>query len=172
MSARSPWGLYLVALVVVFALLLAPSGPTGRTSEAALAAPPPQATVQPGAGRVGRSPTVLGDINNDGIVDILDYGLWRQQFGATGCGNPADLNGTCLVDILDYAIWRQQFGQTGPTLTPTPTPSPTATPTLPGRAYVANFVSANVTVIDTTTNTVVGAPIPVGTSPQGVGIGP
>ena len=40
------------------------------------------------------------------------------------------------------------------------------------RAYVANFTSSNVTVIDTTTNTVVGAPIPVGSNPMGVGIGP
>jgi YVTN family beta-propeller protein len=40
------------------------------------------------------------------------------------------------------------------------------------RAYVANFTSNNVTVIDTTTNTVVGGPIAVGTNPFGVGIGP
>ena len=40
------------------------------------------------------------------------------------------------------------------------------------RAYVANNGSNTVTVIDTTTNTVVGAPIPVGTGPVGVGIGP
>ena len=40
------------------------------------------------------------------------------------------------------------------------------------RAYVANQASANVTVIDTTTNTIVGAPIPVGTLPFGVGVDP
>ena len=40
------------------------------------------------------------------------------------------------------------------------------------RAYVANQTSNSVTVIDTTTNTVVGAPIPVGTNPVAVGIGP
>ena len=37
---------------------------------------------------------------------------------------------------------------------------------------VANALSNTVTVLDTTTNTVVGAPIPVGTFPYGVGIGP
>ena len=37
------------------------------------------------------------------------------------------------------------------------------------RAYVANHSSNNVTVIDTTTNTVVGTPIPVGTSPRAWG---
>ena len=34
------------------------------------------------------------------------------------------------------------------------------------RAYVTNFTSNTVTVIDTTTSTVVGAPIPVGTHPR------
>src|SRR5947209_12494520 len=132
MAAGKRWGLSLVALLVLLAALLALSDATGRPSEAAPATPPSQATVQRGAGRVGQSPTVLGDINNDGIVDIRDYGIWRQQFGATGCGNAADLNGDCIVDIRDYAIWRQNFGQTGPIATPTTlAPGPSATP-LPG----------------------------------------
>ena len=124
---------------------------------------------------------MLGDINNDGIVDIRDYGIWRQHFGATDCGNVADLNGDCIVDIRDYGIWRQNFGQTGPTITPTsnatatstttprPRTTPTATPTLPGRAYVANINSNSVTVIDTTTNAVVGPPFPWGASPRAWG---
>jgi hypothetical protein len=65
----------------------------------------PTANATPGTG-------LLGDINSDGIVDIRDYGLWRQAFGATTCGNPADLNGDCIVDIRDYGIWRQNFGAT------------------------------------------------------------
>src|SRR2546423_10007747 len=129
MSAGSRWGLYFVALLVLLAVLLVSSDPAGRPSEAAPATPQPQATVQRGAARVGLSPTLLGDINNDGIVDIRDYGIWRQQFGATDCGNPADLNGDCIVDIRDYGIWRQNFGQTGPTLTPTVNAAPTVTPT-------------------------------------------
>src|SRR5712692_2031204 len=96
----------LVSLLVVLAVLLVASDPTGRPSEAAQATPQPQATVQRGAVRAGQSPRLLGDINNDGIVDIRDYGLWRQQFGATDCGNPADLDGNCIVDVRDYGIWR------------------------------------------------------------------
>jgi YVTN family beta-propeller protein len=40
------------------------------------------------------------------------------------------------------------------------------------RAYVANAFSNTVTVIDTTTDAVVGTPIPVGNTPLDVGIGP
>src|SRR5467141_1583266 len=110
----------LVALLGLLAALLVLGDAAGPPNEAAPASPP-QATVQRGAGRAGQSPTLVGDINGDGIVDIRDYGIWRQQFGATDCGNPADLDGTCLVDIRDYGLWRQNFGQTGPTVTPTAT---------------------------------------------------
>src|SRR4051812_7426006 len=101
-------------------------GGPARTVAPAMAQP--QATVQGGAGRAGRSPTLLGDINNDGIVDVRDYGVWRQAFGATDCVTTADLDSNCIVDIRDYGIWRQNFGQTGPTSTPTSNAATTVTP--------------------------------------------
>jgi hypothetical protein len=58
------------------------------------------------------TPGILGDINGDGIVDIRDYGIWRQSFGQTNCGNVADLDANCIVDSRDYGIWRQHFGET------------------------------------------------------------
>ena len=96
-----------------------------------------------------RTPTVnatpgtglLGDINADGIVDIRDYGLWRQSFGVASCGSAADLNVDCVVDIRDYGVWRQHFGQSASAApaavtplaprvqTATPTPLPSRTPT-------------------------------------------
>src|SRR4051794_39181840 len=146
MSTGRFWWSPLVALLVGLVGVLAVGGASGPSSEAAPATPPP-ATAPRGDARAGQSPALVGDINNDGLVDIRDYGLWRQAFGATNCGNPADLNGDCLVDIRDYGVWRQNFGQTGPTVTLTPaaTSTPTATPILTGRAYVTNSGSNSVT---------------------------
>ena len=75
MSVRSPWWPSLATLLVLLAVVVAASDATGRPTEAAQATPQAPATVQRGAGRAGQSPAVLGDINNDGIVDIRDYGI-------------------------------------------------------------------------------------------------
>jgi hypothetical protein len=69
---------------------------------------PPSPTPTPASGRLA------GDANGDGFVDVRDYGIWRQQFGASNCGNVADFDGTCTVDIRDYGVWRTNFGRTGP----------------------------------------------------------
>jgi hypothetical protein len=99
MRARShPW----LARLVLLAALIGASVPPGPPTEAAQGTTPAQTTAVRGAGRA--TGCILGDINCDGVVDLLDYGLWRQAFGATGCGNPADLNGDCIVDIRDYGI--------------------------------------------------------------------
>ena len=142
MSAGRRWGPRGVALLILLTVLLVSSGLAGLPSEAAQAMPPPEATAQGGALRAGLSPTVLGDINNDGLVDTRDYGLWRQAFGATNCGNAADLDGNCIVDTRDYGIWRQHFGQTGAT----PTPTSLATNCIPVGAICHANVSAGLPV--------------------------
>jgi hypothetical protein len=78
-----------------------------------------------------RATCVVGDFNCDGVVDIQDFGVWRQNFGQTDCGNPADQNGDCMVDIRDYALWRQNFGVGAAAAQPSPgdsAPSPVRTP--------------------------------------------
>jgi MYXO-CTERM domain-containing protein len=69
------------------------------------------------------SGTISGDIDGDGIVDIRDYGHWRQNFGQTNCGNRADLDGNCIMDIRDYGIWRANFGHTAGAAARTATPT-------------------------------------------------
>ena len=51
------------------------------------------------------------DFNGDGVIDAIDYAIWRQNYGSAG---PAgDANGDGVVDAADYTIWRN-------TLTPPP----------------------------------------------------
>src|SRR3954453_22452766 len=141
--------LRLASLFALLTVLLAPGGASGMPvgdsplstsampllGEAASWFSAPSSSSPPRAVAAQRTPVgagnplLLGDINSDGIVDLLDYGAWRMAFGVMTCGNAADLNADCIVDVRDYGIWRANFGHTlGP---PTPsvggTPSPTST---------------------------------------------
>jgi hypothetical protein len=67
-------------------------------------------------------PTVIGDINYDGIVDIFDAIAFANCFG-TRPGHPrwcpqADLNGDGIVDIFDAIIMANHFGEVAPTSCP------------------------------------------------------
>lgn len=58
-----------------------------------------------------------GDFNEDSVVDIADYQLWRSTFGASGEGLLADGNADALVNLADYTVWRDHLGETGFALT-------------------------------------------------------
>ena len=47
--------------------------------------------------------TVFADVNNDGVLNILDIVLVASSFGETG-DSPADLNGDGTVDLLDLYL--------------------------------------------------------------------
>ncbi len=52
---------------------------------------------------------LLGDYNNDGIVDAADYTVWRNHLGsATSLPN----DDTPGVGHDDYDRWKNNFGQT------------------------------------------------------------
>jgi MYXO-CTERM domain-containing protein len=101
--------------------------PTSTKTATATGTPAASGTATP----TGTPTHIPGDFNNDGFVNLLDYGVWRQHFGATNCGNPADADGNCLVDTRDYGIWRQHFGQGTPPSAPPPPALGGATPTPP-----------------------------------------
>jgi hypothetical protein len=55
-----------------------------------------------------------GDFNGDGIVNLADYTVWRDNLGANNEGviNNAG-NGNNLVDAADYGLWKSNFGAGG-----------------------------------------------------------
>jgi autotransporter-associated beta strand protein len=54
---------------------------------------------------------LVGDYNQDGIVDSADYTAWRNSVGTTSLPNRAAGN-TGAVGQADYDAWRMHFGQT------------------------------------------------------------
>jgi autotransporter-associated beta strand protein len=118
-----------------------PAGAATSTPAVTPTPPPPPGTC------------ILGDINCDGIVDIRDYGLWRQHFGEsagaatsngrTGAALIGDLNNDGIVDIRDYGIWRANFGHMAGAA-----PRGTPGPTLPGSVPAASESRALLQVAD------------------------
>jgi len=72
-------------------------GGYGGTAEASMA--PPAWALQ-------------GDLTNDGVLDFVDAGLWRQYWLSAGPGQPGDLNRDSIVNMSDFAFlalqWLQQ----------------------------------------------------------------
>ena len=64
---------------------------------------------------LGRSPTSLPqlpeDVNQDGVVNIIDLTLVTSNFGKTG-QNSADVNGDGVVNIIDLTLVASAFGNT------------------------------------------------------------
>jgi autotransporter-associated beta strand protein len=55
-------------------------------------------------------PPLLGDYNQDGVVDAADYLLWRNSIGQASIPNRNPANGG-VVGQADYVTWREHFGQ-------------------------------------------------------------
>jgi endoglucanase len=55
-----------------------------------------------------------GDYNFDGVVDAVDYTVWRNSFGETGAGLDADFNIDGIVDLEDYDTWKANYGNSLP----------------------------------------------------------
>jgi hypothetical protein len=78
--------------------------------------------------------TVSGDYFVDGVVNQLDYGVWRQSFDSTTTLD-ADGNLDGIVNAADYIIWRNNLGLQAsmvsqgaalPSLSPAAVPEPNA----------------------------------------------
>jgi hypothetical protein len=60
-------------------------------------------------------PHLPGDYNSDGVVDTLDYSVWKANFGS-GSNLVADGNDDGIVDSADYSVWRDNLGRRSLTL--------------------------------------------------------
>ncbi|MEO0531667.1 MAG: dockerin type I domain-containing protein [Planctomycetota bacterium] len=67
------------------------------------------------------APSGSGDFNDDGVVNAIDYTLWRDTAGSTGAGLAADGNGDGTVDDADLAIWQFTYGSADVSAIPEPT---------------------------------------------------
>ncbi len=54
---------------------------------------------------------LIGDFNNDGVVDAADYVVWRNASPTATLPNDRTPG---VVDASDYADWRANFGKTQP----------------------------------------------------------
>lgn len=54
---------------------------------------------------------LAGDCNDDNLVDIVDFSIFRSYFGTSNA--VADLSGDGIVDIVDFSIFRSNFGRSG-----------------------------------------------------------
>jgi len=64
-----------------------------------------------------------GDYNNDGVVNLADYVVWRDRVGSTaGLPNSNELDATIGSD--HYLLWRENFGESLHSLNLTAVPEP------------------------------------------------
>ncbi len=82
----------------------------------------------PGGDRVGLGEiafpsnlsAVIGDVNGDGVVNINDYTIIRDNFYTGNSFEEGDLNLDGLVTESDFRIWKDAFGGGGPASVPEP----------------------------------------------------
>jgi len=69
-----------------------------------------------GGGYIPPATPKAGDINTDGVVDILDFSIMMSQWGQTGCSatnswcSGADLNKDGVVDEIDFSVLMADWG--------------------------------------------------------------
>ncbi len=60
-------------------------------------------------------PVLYGDFNADGVVNLADYTVWRNNLGAASeeaLHSAGSADG--IVDVADYNLWKSHFGMTLP----------------------------------------------------------
>jgi len=66
------------------------------------------------------SPSLAGDVNLDGKVDLSDFGILKENFGTGTTQAQGDLNGDAKIDLSDFGILKANFGKTAGAAVPEP----------------------------------------------------
>ena len=95
---------------------------------------------------------IVGDLNFDGLVDILDYVLFLEQYLEQGCDFPywcheADINQDGIVNLIDDALFLNNYGQTEK-VPPEPDPMSWAVAPISTGAGQASITMTATTAID------------------------
>lgn len=79
------------------------------TSTTGTGTPTPTPTASP----TGSPSTKVGDVNGDGLVNIVDIGIIVDNYGKTGAAGfiPADLNHDGVINIVDIGIVIDNYGE-------------------------------------------------------------
>jgi len=91
---------------------------------------------------------LIGDYDHSGLVDQLDYNVWRANYGSTDQLD-ADGNGNSVIDLGDYIVWRNNQGLAVGASAPMPAAASSVA------APVAGAVAASrLAAVDSTVNAV------------------
>ncbi|WP_425398738.1 family 43 glycosylhydrolase [Aeoliella sp.] len=93
-------------------------------------------------------PGLPGDFNGDGVVNLADYTVWRNNLGAPDSVLPpgSTTDGSGFIDANDYVTWKENFGATAnsPAAGQTNVPEPSTVLLLSlGSAVLWAFVAAS-----------------------------
>lgn len=97
-----------------FAIASAPGGITGKFSHTILPDPPTGATweltyfEEAVTLSLVATTSLAGDYNNDGLVDLADYTVWRDLLGSPAGNLLNDIDGG-IVGAAQYATWKANF---------------------------------------------------------------
>jgi autotransporter family porin len=72
--------------------------------------------------------TTVGDLNSDGVVNVLDLSELLSNWGTTNQSITSNLGTTGPIGIFDLSTLLSHWGDSTPTSTPSLTPTPSATP--------------------------------------------
>ncbi|MHC4983842.1 MAG: PEP-CTERM sorting domain-containing protein, partial [Planctomycetota bacterium] len=65
-------------------------------------------------------PSIPGDANKDGLVDVQDFTILKHNLGQAGGWGLGNFNGDAIVDTQDFTILKAHLGEGGSAAVPEP----------------------------------------------------